>query len=230
MDDRTEEAAGIVEQDQDRREVYAVAGPVGSGKSTFAEAIKEHHDEAVTVFEMSEYVRTLWKADGDASAGFVGDNALGEWAAEQKNKYGDGYFAKKLAHHIDEPETPHVAISGIRSPAEVDALRDILGNVTTTAIWTMPKERFERRYGARADEEHPEWETFMERNERELDEWGCAEFYIPDSEYHADYIIPNTLAKLRTFRNRARSVVNGGTAFSTTPFFQDDRESIRPYL
>jgi len=111
---RAEEAAGIVEQDQHRREVYAVAGPVGSGKSTFAEAIKEHHDEAVTVFEMSEYVRTLWEADGDASAGFVGDNALGEWAAEKKN--------------------------------------------------------------------------------------------------------------------RARSVVNGGTAFSTTPFFQDDRESIRPYL
>lgn len=63
-------------------EVYLLAGPLGSGKSTVADMIERHYNGSTAAFEMSDYVRNCYYADVGGES--VDDNTLGEWAAEKK--------------------------------------------------------------------------------------------------------------------------------------------------
>lgn len=175
----------------DTGHVFALAGLAGSGKSTAADIIVgdiEHNFERAVSTEVSDFVRTLFEEQSDES---VNDNELGRWAAEKKAEHGDGYFLREMANVLDSPTRPHTAISGLRSPEEAAAVRDVFGaeNVTVISIWTLPDIRFERKYGDTPSEDHPKWDEFCERNERETFDWGCVEFFMPDGPQ--DYIVPN---------------------------------------
>lgn len=176
----------------DTNHVFGIAGLPGAGKSTVAEHIKTvltAYDERAVTQEMSEWVRKQFEdSAGDKS---VNDNELGRWAADQKDERGDGCFARDLAHSLNRSNRPHVAISGLRSPEEAEALRDVFGaeNVTIIAIWTLPDIRFERKYDTPPRTDHPEWDTFEERNERETGKWGCDEFFYANGP--SDYIVGN---------------------------------------
>lgn len=179
---------------------FVLAGPVGCGKSTAAEHIvtelTEGRDEDATSTEVSDFVRALFNAEHSDE---VDDNELGRWAADKKDAHGNGYFVRAMAELWRDDSNPHVVISGVRSPEEATAVRDVFGSANTTviSIWTLPDVRFERRYGEIPSEEHPEWETFQERNEREIHEWNCLDFYVDENLY--DYILTNngTAAALR---------------------------------
>lgn len=175
----------------DDSHVFAFAGLPGCGKSTAAEIVETtlltNYEYGVHL-EVSDFVRTLFKAEtGDE----VDDNELGRWAAEKKDEHGNGYFLRKMAETLQDEHRPHIAISGLRSPAEASALREVFGveNVTVIAIWTLPDIRFERKYGAMPSVEHDEWDTFSERNEREIYDWDCVEYFYGDDP--SDYIVPN---------------------------------------
>jgi len=172
--------------------VLAFAGLAGSGKSTAAEIVTEYIEKAnhekATSTEVSDFVRTQYEAEHDDN---INDNDLGAWAAKQ----GDGYFVRQMAEAWDSRDRPHVVISGLRSPEEASALRDVFGDehVTVVAVWTLPDVRFERKYGDAPSEDHADYDTFVERNERETYGWDCVEYFLRDGP--ADYIVPNNASE-----------------------------------
>lgn len=180
---------------------FVLVGLPGCGKSTAAQKIvreiEQGRKETATSTEVSDYVRALFKAE--TAGEDVNDNQLGRWAAEQKREHGNDYFVRGMAELWHGNDKPHTVISGVRSPAEAEAVRDVFGpeNTTVIAIWTLPDERFERKYGEPPSTDHPEWTTFQERNEREIHEWGCVEFFV--NADLSDYIVTNngSIAALR---------------------------------
>lgn len=216
--------------------IFALAGLLGCGKSTAADMIasqaRQEFEFTVTM-EMSDFVRREFKRQGADTD--VNDNELGEWAARMKETYGDGYFARELADSL--AGDCNYVISGLRSPKEAYTLRDEFGpdNVTVIAIWTLPDLRFERKYGDPPSEEHSDWETFHERNERELHEWDCLAYFADDI---SDYIISNN-DDLENLEQQVEAIVRNelgdgslvGEMIRDDPFPEGlDREQIAQYL
>jgi dephospho-CoA kinase len=216
------------EMEQPTREIFVLIGLAGAGKSTAAQIISEEHDENVETYEVSDFVRDEYQSGNRPE---VSDNGLGNWAARIKEVEGQDTFVRDLAEDIKSPQTPHVAISGVRSPEEAVAIRDVFENadVSTIGVWTMPDIRFERKYDATPSTEHDEWQTFVERNERELWEWGAIEFFARDSMHEADYIIPNH-DSIRSLRNHIERLLNGRGQYDKNPFPHDDYERVAQYL
>jgi len=210
----------------DYNRVYLLAGPVGSGKSTVGRIIEKEYNGSTAHFEMSDFVRNAYYAAKGGSS--ISDNGLGEWAAEQKD--GDlGYFGQRLARTLDtDSKAPDcIIVSGIRSPEEVVPFRTHFDNVTTLAVWTLPDIRFERKYGEMPSDTHEMWEPFMERNERELDEWGCQYFYNNASISRADQIVPNNGGKEKLRRTVRRVLAGDDLPY---PFPHADAKRVRQYL
>lgn len=215
---------------------FALAGLPGSGKSTVADIIVDElteYGEDATSTEVSDFVRTRFEAQEDES---VTDNELGRWAAEQKAENGDGFFARQMVQHWTGEDSPHVVISGLRSPEEAEAVRDGFGdNATIVAVWTLPDIRFERKYGEVPSTDHPQWETFTERNERETHEWGCAEFFTDEGP--SDYVIPNN-STLEELEGKVQAIVRNDVTdeslmaemFKTAPFPNDTATRAAQYL
>lgn len=217
--------------------VFALAGLAGSGKSTAAEIIenecKANFEYAIST-EVSDFVRSMFEQETGET---TDDNALGRWAADKKDEHGDGYFVRAMAETLADGRRPHVAISGLRSPEEAEELRDVFGpeNVTVIAVWTLPDLRFERKYGDTPHEEHPEWATFTERNQRETYDWGCVEYFLSDGP--SDYIVQNneTVAELERALHAIvhEAALDGSkraSMYRESPFPHDDPERVGQYL
>lgn len=215
---------------------FALAGLPGCGKSTAADIIVDElkaNYEYATHTEVSDYVRAKFQAQSDDT---VNDNELGRWAADKKAEHGNGYFLRGMVQHWTHERSPHVAISGLRSPAEAEAVRDGFGeDCTVIAIWTLPDIRFERKYGEVPSEEHEEWDTFVERNERETFDWGCVEYFTSDGV--SDYVVPNngTVEELDAairaiVREEALDGSKRASLYQEPPFPHDDQERVAQYL
>jgi hypothetical protein len=204
----------------DNANVFCLAGLPGCGKSTAAaliEKIVSSYHEPIVTSEVSDFVRTKFEAENDGgvdlspesgdsgenstdeSAESVTDNELGRWAADKKDEHGNGHFVRQMCD-IWQQDEQHLVISGLRSPEEAAAARDVFGNdrVAVIGLWTLPDLRFERKYGGTPTSDHPEWDTFQERNERETHEWGCVEFFTSDGV--SDYVVPNNDRKRQLYK------------------------------
>jgi len=241
----------------DDAHVFALAGLPGSGKSTAAEMIRdelelraslregatvnesqsdsEHRFERAVHTEVSDFCRTLYEQEHDDT---TDDTDLGRWTAELKAEHGRGYILREMSKTLYDEDRPHVVISGLRSPEEAEAVEDVFGqqNVTTIAIWTLPDLRFERKYGDKPSEEHPKWDEFLERNEREVHEWGCVEFFTDSGP--ADYVVANN-GDVSQLEGRVASIARHETGdtslmsqtMTTTPFHDSiSKEHVASYL
>jgi len=240
----------------DEPKVFALAGLPGSGKSTAAQMIVdelrgaqrdaatvndsqseselEHRFERATHTEVSDFCRTLYEQEHDES---VTDNNLGRWTAELKEEHGRDYILREMSKTLYAEERPHLAISGLRSPEEAEAVRDVFGaeNVAVIAIWTLPDLRFERKYGDVPSEEHPKWDEFCERNQREIHEWSCVDYFSDMAV--SDYIVPNNGSKKGLEVNMSKiardEISNNSTVkqWTETPFPDGlDPEHVASYL
>jgi dephospho-CoA kinase len=203
--------------------VFAFIGLPASGKSTALDVVSGMGSYPMTD-EVSNYVRFRYENE---VGGETDDNGLGRWAAEQKEEHGNGYFVdqwcrtikgdQQAAHELDAKPWDPIALAGIRSPAELDALREHFTDVTSVVVWAMPDVRYDRITERDGDE--MDRDVFEERQARELHDWGAKEFFL-DRNYY-DYIIPNNHDSVVRFERDVEMVVDENPIadkFKTVPW------------
>lgn len=216
---------------------FVLAGLPGSGKSTVADIIAGEVTEGYGLdavhTEVSDFCRVLYEeAHGDST----NDNDLGRWTAEVKAEEGQDYFVRRMAESHVESDNDVTIISGARSPEEAFAVREVFDSTVVIAVWTLPDIRFERKYGDVPHEEHPRWDEFCERNQRETFDWGCLDYFTDPSVY--DYVLPNNggIDQLEFIAGTiVREEIGGGSksaaVYQQTPFPDGlGREAVSQYL
>ena len=146
--------------------VVLISGPVAAGKSTALEAAEEHGYETV---EMGDVARRLYADADDDERGL----SLSEWAGKRREEKGETWCIEAAFEELMQldSEADRAAISGIRSPAEIEFAETLLGpeRVETLMLWASQLERFQRATFRGDDFEN--FGEFLRRDARELD-WG----------------------------------------------------------
>ena len=81
---------------------------------------------------------------------------------------GPAVIAKRCIPKLKNAPGKIVFIDGIRSLVEVDEFKKHFPNFILIAIHTAPKTRYQRLFRRRRSDDPTNWETFMERDLREL--------------------------------------------------------------
>lgn len=209
-------------------QINILSGLSGAGKTAASESLEAHYNDNGTFCtseELSDYVRFCYESA--VSNGGIDDNELGEWAAKQKERHGNGYFAEGLSTEIKTPfpEADVVNVIGVRSPEEADVIREWFDDVRIITIWAAPDERYQRLVDR---EDGYSYDTFHERKDRELWDWGCIEFFTNDDYY--DHIVPNN-HDLDALDNAMKNIVNGTNIYTEPPFPEGlSKEHLGAYL
>ena len=118
---------------------------------------------------------------------------LGKTMLNLRELEGPAAIAKRCIPKLKNATGNIVFIDGIRSLVEVDEFKKHFPNFILIAIHTAPKTRYQRLFRRRRSDDPTDWETFMERDLRELGIGMGAVISI------ADHVIVNkgTLSQLR---------------------------------
>jgi dephospho-CoA kinase len=118
---------------------------------------------------------------------------LGKTMLNLRALEGPAAIAKRCIPKLKNATGKIVFIDGIRSLVEVDEFKKHFPNFILIAIHTAPKTRYQRLFRRRRSDDPTNWETFMERDMRELGIGMGAVISI------ADQVIVNkgTLSQLR---------------------------------
>ena len=93
---------------------------------------------------------------------------LGKTMLNLRELEGPAVIAKRCIPKLKNATGKIVFIDGIRSLAEVDKFKRHFPNFILIAIHTAPKTRYQRLFRRRRSDDPTNWETFMERDLREL--------------------------------------------------------------
>ncbi len=116
-------------------------------------------------------------------------------------------MAKRCIPKIEKAKGRIVIVDGIRSPHEVEEFKKHFPNFTLLAIHASPETRFKRLFQRKRSDDPRGWETFMERDMRELS------VGLGNVIASADYLIVNegTKAQLkRKIREFLERVIQDG--------------------
>lgn len=118
---------------------------------------------------------------------------LGKTMLNLRELDGPAAIAKRCVPKVEKATERLVVIDGIRSLLEVEEFKKHFPNFVLVAIHTNPKTRYKRLYCRKRSDDPTDWETFMERDMRELGIGMGAVISI------ADHVIVNegTLAELK---------------------------------
>ena len=162
--------------------VIGVIGKNGSGKDEVLKYLKEKH--SVPFLSTGDMVREIAAREGRASD----RTTLQEISDSCFRAHGQGCFVKMVAEKIREKRWPVAGISGVRSPHDVELLREILGPsfVLIEVFVTDPRVRFERMRKRGAVRDTDSYERFLEqdRGEEEV-------FHVEEAARLADYSLSN---------------------------------------
>ena len=113
---------------------------------------------------------------------------LHEISQRMIRKHGEDFFMRRLIEEIERAEWDLVGISGVRTPADVRALKDHFGDDFTLVHVKVgdPRLRFERSRSRGAERDPQTFEAFQEqdRSEETL-------FHIDDTIQMADRVVLN---------------------------------------
>lgn len=180
------------------KHVFGTVGLPGSGKSTFADVAGELSENVETT-SLGDIVRKLATQEGHTTS-----DAIGNFANSMREEHGQGIFAEKLIEEMDFDENTILIVDGIRSPEEIEKLRESTAcDCTVVHIKVSKRTRYNRIVDrGREDEDQMSYEDFAERDDREIS-WGFNEI-IEDNYY--DDVIKNE-STLEEFENKIEQMV-----------------------
>jgi Dephospho-CoA kinase len=142
------------------RIVLGVAGMPGAGKGTFREIVQEM---GYPVVVMGDEIREEAKRRKLKST----PENLGMIMLKLREEGGPAAVAKRCIPKMEKAKEK-VVVEGIRSLHEVDEFKKNFPNFTLVAIHASPETRFRRLSQRKRSDDPKGWETFMERDLREL--------------------------------------------------------------
>jgi dephospho-CoA kinase len=145
---------------QQKKNVIAITGMPGAGKGVAAHAAKQ---EGLGVLVLGDVIREETERRGlEPTPQNVGIVML-----DVRRTDGLAGVAKRLVPKIEACSTSTVVVEGIRSEDELRELRAHY-NVFTFAIHASPRTRFQRLLSRGRSDDPKNWDTFYERDSREL--------------------------------------------------------------
>jgi len=142
------------------RIVLGVAGMPGAGKGTFREIVQKMGYAAVV---MGDEIREEAKRRNLKPT----PENLGMIMLKLREEEGPAAVAKRCIPKMEKAKE-NVVVEGIRSLHEVDEFKKHFPNFTLIAIHASPETRFRRLFQRKRSDDPKGWETFMERDLREL--------------------------------------------------------------
>ncbi|MBN1785323.1 MAG: flagellar hook-basal body complex protein FliE [Candidatus Bathyarchaeota archaeon] len=167
--------------------IVAVAGMPGSGKAAFRRVLTKMCYHTVT---MGDVIREEAKIRNlEPTPENLGTLMLNLRAAD-----GPAAIAKRCIPKLEKATERIVGVDGIRSLPEVNLFKTHFPKFVLVALHASPKTRYQRLFRRKRSDDPQDWETFMERDLREL---GVG---MGDVIATADHMIVNegTFTKLNT--------------------------------
>ncbi len=161
-----------------RPRLMLITGMSGSGKTTLAGYAEEHGYRVTT---MGDVIRDLARERGLEPT----PSNLGLVAEGIRREGGDAAVARKCIERLRREGAARVVVDGIRSLEEVEAFRDAFSDVMLMAVHASPRTRFRRLRERGRSDDPKRWETFVERDRRELG------FGVGSAIAMADHMIVN---------------------------------------
>jgi len=144
-----------------KRIVVGVAGMPGAGKDTVREIVQKM---GYPVVVMGDAIREEAKRRKLKPT----PENLGMVMLKLREEEGPTAIAKRCIPKMEKAKGEVVVIEGIRSLHEVDEFKKHFPNFTLVAIHASPETRFRRLFQRKRSDDPKGWETFMERDSREL--------------------------------------------------------------
>jgi dephospho-CoA kinase len=162
--------------------VIGAVGQNGSGKDEVLKYLKARY--GVPFFSTGDMVREIAAQEGVEP---TRDN-LGGISERYFRERGEGCFVRLLAERIRRDGGPMVGISGIRSLADVQILREVFGEafILIHVSVTDPRRRYERMVKRAEERDAQQYEQFLMQDKAEE-----ALFHITEAGEQADYAISN---------------------------------------
>ena len=162
--------------------VIGVIGKNGSGKDEVLKYLRDQH--SVPFLSTGDMVRETAAREGRPSD----RTTLQEISDSYFREYGQGCFVKMVAEKIREKGWPVAGISGVRSPHDIQILRETLGRsfVLIEVFVSDPRVRFERMRKRGAERDTDSYERFLEQDKGEEQV-----FRVEEAAGLADYSLSN---------------------------------------
>ena len=142
------------------RIVLGVAGMPGAGKGTVREIVQKM---GYSVVVMGDEIREEAKRRNLKPT----PENLGMIMLKLREEEGPAAIAKRCIPKMEKMKEK-VVVEGIRSLHEVDEFKKHFPNFTLIAIHASPETRFRRLFQRKRSDDPKRWETFRERDLREL--------------------------------------------------------------
>ena len=168
--------------------IVAITGMPGAGKSTAAKALENFGIKRVV---MGDVIREETKRRG-----LVADEKnTGEVMKDLRKKYGEGAVAELCLNSIGGAKPDLLVVDGVRSLAEVEAFRRA-GRVLLLAIHASRERRFSLLKERGRSDDPITYETFLNRDERELDVGIGKAIALADEVISNEHIAPDALSEM----------------------------------
>jgi len=141
--------------------VIGITGMPGSGKNTVRAIVRGF---GFPIVVMGDEVRAEAKRRNLAPT----PENLGKVMLQIREEEGRGVLARRCIPKIKASESPVVVVDGVRSLHEVEEFKKEFPDFKMVAIDASPKTRFERLLKRGRTDDPKDWETFVERDQREL--------------------------------------------------------------
>jgi len=155
-----------------KKRVIAISGMPGAGKGVASEAARQL---GLEVLVLGDVIREEAQRRGLEPT----PQNIGTIMLEVRQAEGPAVVVRRLIPKIDISPSRTVVVEGIRSEDELGELRSRF-EVKTFAIHAAPKTRFQRLLARGRSDDPKIWETFQERDNRELSVGLCNVIALAD--------------------------------------------------